>query len=39
MIRLVHISVRLGPGWVPQTETEEYFVRGEQLDSLGSPTE
>ena len=38
MIRLVHTyQFRLGPGWVPQTETEQYFVRGEQLDEPRQP--
>ena len=38
MIRLVHkCKFRLGPGWVPQTKTEQYFVRGEQLDEPRQP--
>lgn len=38
MIRLVHkYRFRLGPGWVPQTKTEQYFVCGEQLDEPRHP--
>ena len=36
MIRQVHeYQFRLGPGWIPETKTEQYYIRGERLARPG----
>lgn len=38
MIRQVHeYQFRLGPGWIPETKTEQYYIRGERLARPGKP--